>query len=503
MKTLKRILAFSIVVAVIQQAQAQSYILSSPCNGTFSRNSLFFDLQITNNLILDDIAILSQNCGTRDMKIYYKQGTYLGFNSNPAAWTLLDSTFNFNPTCALSCPIPPTVIPFQLNLCLVAGQTYGFYIAMTGGTGTLETHNLLPAGSIGAQDANLKLITGEGHNGTTPFNTSGTLTTGLTLEGEFHYHLPDVSLGNDTAICSGDSLLLNAGPAFSTFLWSNGATTQSIYAIPGTYTVLVDAGACQAIDTILIGTQPCSNVVASLFSSDTGFCEKKCIDFFDLSTNNPTSWLWFFPGADTTSSIQQNPSNICYNSYGSFDVTLIACNATTCDTLFLPGFINSYQNPPPPVITSSADTLFSTTGYTYQWYDSSGAIPGATGSWFVYNNEGSYYVVIADSNGCETSSSVIYSGVGETDRLSLELQVVPNPNNGQFTIYMPGSGNRQVVRLDVFDRTGLTVTNKLLQPGTLRVDLDLSHAGEGLYLLRIQSTRDVFFSKVLITGLNR
>src|SRR6185295_17234913 len=31
-------------------------------------------------------------------------------------------------------------------------------------------------------------------------------------------------------------------------------------------------------------------------SSDTSVCEKFCINFFDSSTNNPTSWQWNFPG---------------------------------------------------------------------------------------------------------------------------------------------------------------------------------------------------------------
>lgn len=40
--------------------------------------------------------------------------------------------------------------------------------------------------------------------------------------------VPDVSLGNDTSILDGDSIDFDAGTGFTTYLWSNGATTQTI-----------------------------------------------------------------------------------------------------------------------------------------------------------------------------------------------------------------------------------------------------------------------------------
>src|SRR5205085_9166610 len=127
----------------------------------------------------------------------------------------------------------------------------------------------------------------------------------------------------------------------------------------------------------------------NLMSSDTTFCEKHCIDFYDLSTNNPASWQWFFPGSDSLTSTLQNPTNICYNNYGSFDVTLIACNAAGCDTLVLPGFINEYQTLT-PTITQSNDTLFSSTGVAYQWWSvDSGIITGANKYYYLRTQSGS------------------------------------------------------------------------------------------------------------------
>ncbi len=70
---------------------------------------------------------------------------------------------------------------------------------------------------------------------------------------------------------------------------------------------------------------------AAFTSSTSQGCEGTCINFTDNSTNSPTSWSWSFPGADITSSTDQNPTSICYQTAGTYTVTLQACNANGCD----------------------------------------------------------------------------------------------------------------------------------------------------------------------------
>ncbi len=74
---------------------------------------------------------------------------------------------------------------------------------------------------------------------------------------------------------------------------------------------------------------PCSTPqipIANFSASDTDFCTGTCISFTDLSTNNPTTWAWTFPGANTATSSAQNPTNICYNTAGTYTATLTASN---------------------------------------------------------------------------------------------------------------------------------------------------------------------------------
>ena len=54
---------------------------------------------------------------------------------------------------------------------------------------------------------------------------------------------PTVNIGNDVAICQGDSTLLDAGSGHTNYLWNTGETTQTIYAdTAGTYRVTVGNG---------------------------------------------------------------------------------------------------------------------------------------------------------------------------------------------------------------------------------------------------------------------
>ena len=58
------------------------------------------------------------------------------------------------------------------------------------------------------------------------------------------------------------------------------------------------------------------------------------VQFRDLSTNNPTSWLWQF--GDGTTSTDQNPRHV-YPYIGAYNVTLTATNQYGSDTAYKAG----------------------------------------------------------------------------------------------------------------------------------------------------------------------
>ena len=129
--------------------------------------------------------------------------------------------------------------------------------------------------------------------------------------------LPTVNLGNDTLLCEGDTLLLDAGAGANSYLWSNNAMSQTLPVLnSGSYSVTVTSNGCTATDSVVVTMQPCPLQLVSFTSSDTNSCGYSCLSFFDYSQFNPVSWQWFFPGAQPDTSSLQNPANICYNNYG-------------------------------------------------------------------------------------------------------------------------------------------------------------------------------------------
>lgn len=249
---------------------------------------------------------------------------------------------------------------------------------------------------------------------------------------------PVVNLGNDTVLCNGATLLLQAGsdPQYS-YLWQD-LSTDSLYLVNGTGTYWVEVGnnGCNVYDTVVVTTIPCSTPLVSFASSDTILCEKNCIDFFDLSTNNPNQWQWYFNGAQPATSSLQNPTGICYNNYGTYPVTLVASNANGSDSVTITTFITVIQSPPAPQITVNVDTLFSTPASAYQWYFGNVLIPGATGSYYVYSMPGYYFVIISDSNGCQSASNIFdLTAVNDLNGVN-PFSIQPNPASDELTIQL-------------------------------------------------------------------
>ena len=90
--------------------------------------------------------------------------------------------------------------------------------------------------------------------------------------------LPELNLGNDTIICNGDSLFLNAGGGFQSYLWQDGST-DSIFIVtePGTYYVNVTGLAgCTNFDGIVVDFID----IEVNIGNDTIICEGDTVMFY-------------------------------------------------------------------------------------------------------------------------------------------------------------------------------------------------------------------------------
>lgn len=109
--------------------------------------------------------------------------------------------------------------------------------------------------------------------------------------------VPPVDLGEDTAICAGSTIALNAGegPPGTTYTWSPiSASTQTVLvASPGEYSVSVNTPAgCSATDTV--------NISVSLFPVVNLGPDRAVCDSVVLNAGNPgASYQWSTGAADT------------------------------------------------------------------------------------------------------------------------------------------------------------------------------------------------------------
>ncbi|HRC32547.1 MAG TPA: kelch repeat-containing protein [Bacteroidia bacterium] len=232
-----------------------------------------------------------------------------------------------------------------------------------------------------------------------------------------------------------------------------------------------------------------TSAIANFSSSDSLFCEKQCIDFTDISQNNPTSWQWTFNGASPSTSTDQNPTSICYNSYGSFDVTLVACNQFGCDTITKNNFITSYITPFDSIWFAN-DTLFALPAYSYQWYAvGAGLIANATQNYYVPLTLGSYYCTTKDSDGCEATSNVIlYTSFFENENNELANAVWPNPAN-EILFVNPQLLNAKNIIFEIYDMQGRIILQQMLSNNINSINI--SQLATSVYSYRIMTIEKI------------
>jgi hypothetical protein len=140
---------------------------------------------------------------------------------------------------------------------------------------------------------------------------------------------PVVDLGNDTTLCEGETLTLNAGNTGATYVWSgNNSYTQTIEVTEaGSYVVNVtDTVGCLAIGTI--------NVDYNAAPSATGIYAQgsfPMMSFSVLGAQNATTYDWNFGDGN---SVQNGPESIShfYTEDGTFTVTVTLTNDCGTET---------------------------------------------------------------------------------------------------------------------------------------------------------------------------
>ncbi len=117
----------------------------------------------------------------------------------------------------------------------------------------------------------------------------------------------------------------------------------------------------------------------NFMADTTQLCAGLNVDYTDLSVGNPIAWAWTFPGGTPSSSTEQNPQNIFYNTPGTYNVTLVATNTISSNTITKTAYITvntpaTIANAPAGdtlLCQNNANTIYSVAAIpgqvTYQW----------------------------------------------------------------------------------------------------------------------------------------
>ena len=153
------------------------------------------------------------------------------------------------------------------------------------------------------------------------------------------------------------------------------------------------------------------------------------------------------------------------------------------------------NTPPIPTITSSFDTLFSSSNIDNQWYLSNNAISGATNYYYNVSSNGNYYVKVTNSNGCSSSSANYYFGsVGiEYDNENSSIKIFPNPTSDIITV-----SGKNINSIEVLNVQGQKINEYKNKTNLKKIVIDLSNNSYGVYLLKIKTKDGILLEKVIL-----
>lgn len=206
-----------------------------------------------------------------------------------------------------------------------------------------------------------------------------------------------------TAVCPGSVATLTA-TAGSSYLWSNGLTSQSISTGPGTYTVTITGanGCTDASNSSIVTNAPLPGTTIST-NGPTSFCPGSSVV---LTAPAGASYQWS-TGATTPS--------ITVTGAGDYQVTVTTGNGCTAASTPLSTVVylqpNATINPngPTTFCQSGSVVLNAVVASSYAWST------GANTQGITVSQSGNYTVTVTNANGCTSASTPI------------TVSVLPNP----------------------------------------------------------------------------
>jgi len=276
-----------------------------------------------------------------------------------------------------------------------------------------------------------------------------------------------------SVLCSGDSTTLTAPSGMSSYLWSDGSTSQSLSVTSsGNYSVTVtNANGC-------VATSPTTVITTSQITAPT------------VTSNGA---LEFCDGGIVSLAVPAGYSSFMWNNGSGFsqimattsgDYYTQVINADGCSAYSDTVSVTVFPTPPTPSISYTAnDTLMISSEPTgNQWYFNGTIMQGETNDTLRPLNYGNYSVRVVDSNSCEGDMSAMqfYNSIGLEESLVDRIKLYPNPTSGAVTLEL---GAVNVASIRIYDARGRLLEALSQCSGNCRIELGMFE--DGLYQLVI------------------
>jgi len=285
---------------------------------------------------------------------------------------------------------------------------------------------------------------------------------------------------------------LNATDTVAEIDWNptfTGNVYLSVYAVNGGCNSLIS-------DSLLINIKPLPQKPLKP-SGDTIICMGSSTSVYTSGGLNADSYNWaIIPSTAGMISGTGTTVDINWTMGFSGQVKLFLMGVNQCgngpvsDTLYI-----TIANPPAqPVI--SVNLLQLTSSYTTgnQWYYEGAPIQNANAQVYNATQNGYYYVVYTDANGCTSASdSVQVIAVGTAFNNSNEIfTLYPNPTEGLVTIDASG---HEIERLSIYDMLGRIIyAGQQIKPNLV---FDLSSEKPGIYYVQMIHDKIITIFKVI------
>jgi len=238
------------------------------------------------------------------------------------------------------------------------------------------------------------------------------------------------------------------------------------------------------------------------------------VTFTDQSLYAPASWEWYFEGGTPKTSTEQNPT-VLYETAGTFDVKLVVENSFGKDSISKEDYITVIILPELPIADFEADeteiyengtvyfTDLSENATAWEWHFEGGTPETSTeqNPAVLYENEGVFNVKLTVSN-VVGSAEILKEGyiiVAPDTTIMVEpegfkVKIFPNPVLRESVITI--EADSLLYKMELISLLGAVV--KTAYPNITSYAFSVSGIQQGLYLIRIETAKGVFVTKIQI-----